>query len=59
MIVMFSPVVVRAVSMAASGMTTGDILFSSMLWFVVKICGGGLVLSRNVEFDPWGYQYRS
>jgi hypothetical protein len=34
-------------------------LFSSMLRFVVKICGGGVVLSRNVEFDPSKYQYRS
>jgi hypothetical protein len=32
-------------------------MFSSMLWFVIRICGGGVVLSRNVEFDPSGYQY--
>ncbi len=56
---MLSAVVVRAVSMTASGMTTGDMMFTSMLWFAVKICGGGVVLSRNVEFDPSGYQYRS
>jgi hypothetical protein len=61
MIVMLPPVVVRAVSMTASGMTTGveKSKLMLMLWFVVKICGGGVVLSRNVEFDPWGYQYRS